>query len=430
MPHDIRLKQRRPIDIDDRDWVANDYSRFHGWMSGGGRGASAKTFFEDNGLTDFYWGMGSGGGGSMGFYGSGGSTSARFPEFDLNTNWGTYVSDSAAAQGRGRVNYPPECFLPIRTVKYGGERVIDFSNPLTIKLERERAFQAMTGHEKETGRVEMDFADWWDKWPGQFDPYMTALETYHAGGMPWREAIDQNAPRKVVRSNMNVVDHSYGIVDICRTSEDADGGYEMGDGWKHLLTESLLGTASRFFYSGRVFWLDPDGMHIYKFHSSSDRRGSSPTARPRSMRCSMPSPATPSSCRKRFNEKYPDDRIELLKRISPPTMDVAYPVDLFVRKPAQIWNMPVERPFGNWSVLAVFNYIDKYTDNGREPLKFSTKLNAARDLRLDPDKEYIVYEFWSKKLIGTFKGKFHQSAGEPLRLSISTASWRSRTGPC
>jgi hypothetical protein len=83
-----------------------------------------------------------------------------------------------------------------RTVKYGGERVVDCSNPLTIKLERERAFQAMTGHEKETGRVEMDFADWWDKWPGQFDPYMTAMETYHAAGMPWREAIDKNAPRK------------------------------------------------------------------------------------------------------------------------------------------------------------------------------------------------------------------------------------------
>jgi len=60
----------------------------------------------------------------------------------------------------------PSAFLPIRTVKYGGEKVIDFSNPLTIKLERERATQAMTGHEKETGRVEMDFADWWDKCRG------------------------------------------------------------------------------------------------------------------------------------------------------------------------------------------------------------------------------------------------------------------------
>jgi len=414
--HDIRLKQRRPIDIDDRDWVANDYTRFHGWMSGGGDG-NARTFFETNGLGEFYWGMGSGGNSSMGFYGSGGSTSARFPEFDLNSNWGTYVS-SSAAPGRARVNFPPECFLPIRTVKYGGERVIDFSNPLTIKLERERAFQAMTGREKETGRVEMDFADWWDKWPGQFDPFMTALETYHAAGMPWREAIDKNAPRKVVRSNMNVVDHSYGIVDICRTSEDADGGYEMGDGWKHLLTESLLGTASRFFYSGRVFWLDPDGMHIYKFNSSYGSAGkfNYGQAKVNAMFHAIAGNAIFVS--EAFNEKYPDDRIELLKRISPPTMDVAYPVDLFVRKPAQIWNMPVERPFGAWSILAVFNYIDKYTDNGREPLKFSTKLNAARDLRLDPNKEYIVYEFWSRKLIGAFKGSFTNPPVNPYDVGI------------
>jgi hypothetical protein len=119
-----------------------------------------------------------------------------------------------------------------------------------------------------------------------------------------------------------------------------------------------------------------------------------------------------------LNEKYPDDRIELLKRISPPTMDVAYPVDLLVRKPAQIWNMPVERPFGSWSILAVFNYIDKYTDNGREPLKFSSKLNAARDLRLDPNKEYIVYEFWSKKLIGAFKGSFTIPPVSPYDVGI------------
>jgi len=63
-----------------------------------------------------------------------------------------------------RVNYPAECFLPIRTLKYGGERVIDFSNPLTVKLERARAYQWVAGQEKDTGRAEMDFADWWD-WP-------------------------------------------------------------------------------------------------------------------------------------------------------------------------------------------------------------------------------------------------------------------------
>jgi hypothetical protein len=397
--------------------VSNNYSRFHGWMSGGNNG-SAQKFFEENGLVDFYWGMGVGGNASMGFYGSGGSTSARFPEFDMNSDWGKYLSISATPAGRARVGYPAEAFLPIRTVKYGGERVIDFSNPAVIKLERDRAFQAMTGREKETGRVETDFTDWWDKWPGQFDPFMSALETYRAGAMPWREAIDQNAPRKIIRSNMNVIDHSYGIVDVCRTSEDADGGYEMGDGWKHLLTnETLPGTAIRFFYSGRVFWNDPDGLHIYKFGTSFGSAGKFTYGQGKVNAVFHAMAGNAIYLSEALNEKYPDDRIELLKRISPPTMDVAYPVDLFVRKPAQVWNMPVDRPFGKWSVVAVFNYSNAMAASVNPP-QFTTKLDAGTDLRLDPAKEYIVYEFWTKKLIGTFKGTFVTPGVKPYDCDV------------
>jgi hypothetical protein len=51
-------------------------------------------------------------------------------------------------------------------------------------------------------------------------------------------------------------------------------------------------------------------------------------------------------------------------------------------------------------LVAVFNF------TGNPNRKFTATLDAARDLRLDPDKEYAVYEFWSKQFIGTFKGKF------------------------
>jgi hypothetical protein len=383
LANNVRLKERKPIQLDDMEWVANDYSRFHGYMSGGSD-ATTRRFFQTNGLLDFYWGMGAGSSGSFGIYGQGGSTQGR-----------PYRQN----------NFPADCFLPIQTVKYGGEKVIDFSNPKTSQIEHDRAFQWVTGHEKETGRAEMDFADWWDKWQGQYDPFMTSLETYHAAGMPWREAADQKAPRKVIRSNMNVVDHSYGIVDICRTSEDADGGYELGASYKHLLTESLYGSAIRFFYSGRVFWNDGDGFHIYKFQPSwgSTGRFSSGegkvSANFHAIACNV------LFVSEAFNEDYPADRIELLKRISPPTMDVAYPVDLFVHKPAQIWNMPVDRPFGKSSVLAVFNYSHTMQASTNPPT-FSTTLDAVKDLRLEADKEYVAYEFWSKKLIGTFKGTF------------------------
>jgi hypothetical protein len=393
--HDIRLKQRRPINLDDKELVANNYSRFHGWMSGGNN-ASAKKFFDDNGLTDFYWGMGGPGPqGSFGLYGMGGGT-----------------------QGRpSRVNYPDECYLPVHTVKYDGERVIDFSNPLAVKLERERILKWVTGQEKDTGRAEMDFADWWDKWPGQFDPFMSALETYHAGGLPWREAIDKMAPRMVIRSNMQPVDHSYGIVDILRASEDADHGYETGDStlaqteFTGLFTETVLGTTNRFFYNGRVFWNDGDGFHIYKYNASDKKDFTAQEAKVDATFHAMAGNTLFVS--EAFNVPYPPDRIELLKRISPPTMDTGYPVDLFAHKPARVWNMPVERPFGNWNILTVFNF------TGNNPSRTSTtSLDAAKDLRLDANKEYIAYEFWSKKLIGTFKGTFKTRPLAPYDVDI------------
>ena len=393
--HDIRLKERRPINLDDREWVANDYSRYHGWMSGG-TNATATKFFKDNGLFDFYYGLGGPGPqGSWGIYGSGGST-----------------------QGRpSRVKYPAECFLPIHTVKYDGERVIDFSNPLTVKLERERAFKWVEGHEKETGRSEMDFADWWEKWPGQYDPYMSSLETYRAGGLPWREVIDQKAPRMVVRSNMNVVDHSYGLVDICRISEDADQGYEdgapaiVGKEFSGLFTESVMGSANRFFYNGRVFWNDGDGFHIYKYKAPDGKLFTYGQAKVDANFHAIAGSTLLVS--EAFDTIYPPDRIELLKRIGPPTMDVSYPVDLFIRKPARVWNMPVKRAFGNWNIVAVFNYTAK---GGKDA--FTTNLDAVADLRLDPEKEYIVYEFWSRKLIGTFKGTFVTRPVNPYDCDI------------
>jgi hypothetical protein len=444
LAYDIRLKQRRPMDINDRDLVSNNFSRFHGYLSGGSE-ATADKFFKAHGLNDFYWGLGvPSRQGSFGLYGSGGD---RQPADSPSQNPAMPPPAPAAAGpaapggrgaagsqpaggGPGRTSYPDECYLPIHARYYGmtmATRVIDFSNPLTIKLERERAFQWVVGHEKETGRAEMDFAEWWDKWPGQFDPFMSALETYRAAGTPWREVIDQKAPRRVIRSNMNVIDHTYGIVDIDRVSNDADHGYEEGDGWRLWFTESQLGSSIRFFYNGRVFWNDGDGFHVFKSQPTDESLGRFNYGQAKVDSNFHAIAGSTLFLEEAFNEEYPEDRIELLKRISPPTPDVSYPVDLFIRKPAQIWNMPVERPFGKWNVLSVFNFTGKtpregftYTTPATRALinRFAVPLDAAKDLRLDPNKEYIVYEFWTKQLIGTFKGTFTTRVLKPYDCDI------------
>lgn len=202
----------------------------------------------------------------------------------------------------------------------------------------------------------------------------------------------------------------------CRTLEDAYQGYEdpgsslAGKEFTGLFTETVLGSANRFFCNGRVFWNDADGFHIYKYNAPDKQNFNCGQAMVDANFHAIAGNTLFIS--EALNVPYPADRIELLKRISPPTMDVAYPVDLFVRRPAQIWNMPVERSFGKWSVLAVFNY------TGKTNSTFTTSLDAAKDLRLDSNKQYIVYEFWTKNLLATFKGTFVTRPLDPYDCDI------------
>jgi len=308
----------------------------------------------------------------------------------------------------GGVDFPAECYLPVK-VKWGNGKVVDFSNPVAIKFERDRVLGLIKGKEDKVFRGWVDWSETWDVWPGQYDPFMSALETWHAGSAPYRELpAEKIAPRMRSKSCMTRYDFNYGSMQLCRVDEDADGwpsGDAYGDnvqlnknGGRAFLSECVPGATSRFYYNTRVFWNDPDGHHVYSFFGHKIDY-----ARAKVMTCFKVMATSCLNPAESFDIPYPDDRIELLKRAAPPTTDPAYPVDLFLRKPAGIWNMPVERPFGNWDILCVINYKEGNPD-------FSATLDAKTDLRLDPQKEYLVYEFFSKKFMGTFKGTFTSRA--------------------
>ena len=86
------------------------------------------------------------------------------------------------------------------------------------------------------------------------------------------------------------------------------------------------------------FWNDADGFHIYRFKAPDGKDFTAGQAKVDANFHAMVGNTLFIS--EAFNVPYPADRIELLKRISPPTMDVSYPVDLFVRRPARIFAPP------------------------------------------------------------------------------------------
>ncbi|MCK4321126.1 alpha-galactosidase [candidate division WOR-3 bacterium] len=112
-------------------------------------------------------------------------------------------------------------------------------------------------------------------------------------------------------------------------------------------------------------------------------------------------------------KKLSDDRVELYKKTMP-TMDIT-PIDLFpYRSKAEyaplpdgypdVDNLPkaldlkVNAASGIYDVVAIYNWLD-------EP---DTKvISFGEDLGLDPEKEYLIFDFWNQELEGIFKEKIH-----------------------
>ncbi len=98
-------------------------------------------------------------------------------------------------------------------------------------------------------------------------------------------------------------------------------------------------------------------------------------------------------------------RLEILKKIFPSYGAAARPVDLFDTDRHSIFALKITKPFGEWTVVGLFNVSETETLERGVPL--------AR-LFLDPAKTYVAYDFWKERLHG-------EVAGE-LRATLAPAS--------
>ncbi|MBS1804244.1 MAG: alpha-galactosidase [Acidobacteria bacterium] len=87
------------------------------------------------------------------------------------------------------------------------------------------------------------------------------------------------------------------------------------------------------------------------------------------------------------------ERLEILRKVFPSYGVAARPIDLFETDKPEIFELPIKTSFGEWSVVALFNYSNGTSDK-RVP--FSR-------LRLPKSNSYVAFEFWSQRLAGEFK---------------------------
>jgi hypothetical protein len=86
------------------------------------------------------------------------------------------------------------------------------------------------------------------------------------------------------------------------------------------------------------------------------------------------------------------ERLEILRKVFPSYGVAARPIDLFEADKPEIFELPIKTGFGQWSVVALFNYSNGSMDKS---------VSLAR-LRLPKSKSYIAFEFWSQRLAGEF----------------------------
>jgi hypothetical protein len=90
------------------------------------------------------------------------------------------------------------------------------------------------------------------------------------------------------------------------------------------------------------------------------------------------------------------EKMKLLQQTLPVT-DVL-PVSLypyFTMLP--VWNLGVQNQMlGNYNIVALFNWLDD-----TQTISFTTG-----ELGIDPDSEYVLYEFWTQKSFSTMRGVF------------------------
>jgi hypothetical protein len=98
-------------------------------------------------------------------------------------------------------------------------------------------------------------------------------------------------------------------------------------------------------------------------------------------------------------------RLEILKKILPAAGEGARPVDLFDTDRHTVFALKVRRPFGEWTVVGLFNA------NETEVAEHAWPLDR---LWLDPRRTYVAYDFWRERYQGEVAGS--------LRVRVPPAS--------
>jgi hypothetical protein len=152
--------------------------------------------------------------------------------------------------------------------------------------------------------------------------------------------------------------------------------------WQNILSQARA-TVNQLFTHGIVFYMDPDTLLVGTYRSLDEAQVTATIV------------ALPGQVMFAGDKlaELPPERMRILQQ-SLPVCDVM-PMDLYpIFELPPLWNLKVKRPYGQWDLVALFNW-------GDEECELSCDF---AELGLSPDKSYAVYEFWTQSFCDIYNG--------------------------
>jgi hypothetical protein len=241
--------------------------------------------------------------------------------------------------------------------------------------------------------IKIDFVDWSllaaDRY---YDPSVTRAQAYRKGFEIMRRAMGPD--RHLQDCGPGPV--TVGLLDSMRIELDQNYGFRK-DTWKQYFTESASSApaaAKRYYFHKRTWVNDADHVCLALLSPGQAQAAASLIALTGGNLLS--------------GDRLPDldpIRLEILKKILPAFGEAARPVDLFDTDRHSVFALRIQKPFGEWTVVGLFN------SSETQAVERTIPLNR---LWLDPVKTYIAYDFWAERLHGEVLGE--------LRVTIAPAS--------
>jgi hypothetical protein len=172
-----------------------------------------------------------------------------------------------------------------------------------------------------------------------------------------------------------------GVADAARIGGDIVAANQPSD-W-HNICSQARSTLNQLFVHNILWYSDPDTLLVGTFHALEQARVTTTVvALPGQMMFAGDKLA-----------ELPPERTRLLQQALP--VCSVRPLDLFpIFALRPVWDLKVRRPFGQWDVVALFNWGD--TDADVE--------TSLEELGIAGGGDYLLHEFWEDRFLGHTSG--------------------------